>query len=248
MCICGTCLHPLHRTETGKQLTVNRLPITVSFLFCQPMSYLLDLVKSFNENELKQFGLLDLTGKEELVRDAYARYAADKKFDEAKLPAQLQLTQSHFDKINSVLLDKTISRLFGSDYRQILTAILLRGHGGLLLHEIKIIQRRIVKEKDKQRHANFYRAAFDTLIKMFHPSYNSKLVHEYGKKYLEALGKTRTIQHEAYIALFAHYGDMIAEAMSGNEVRHKDHAWDVLEKWRKRLKDAGRSEERRVGK
>ncbi len=36
------------------------------------MSYLADLVKSLNEDELKQFLLLDVKGKEELVRDLYS--------------------------------------------------------------------------------------------------------------------------------------------------------------------------------
>jgi hypothetical protein len=198
------------------------------------MSYLLDFVKSFTEPELNQFRHLDLIGKEESVRDEYLRCVTDKEFDEAKLPAKLKLTPSHFDKINSVLLSKIIDRLYGDDYKKIFNAVLQRGLSGLLLHEIKITQRKILRQTS-ERQADFYRAAFDTLIKMFHPNYNSKLTHDYGKKYLAALGKNKTIQHDAYIALFAHYGDMIAEFMSGNDLKYKKKAWAVLENWRKRL-------------
>jgi hypothetical protein len=199
------------------------------------MSYLLDFVKSFDENELKQFRQLDLIGKEELVRDEYLNSSTDKKFDETKLPAKLKLTPSHFDKINSVLLGKIIFRLYGDDYKKILSSILLRGLSGLLLHEIKIVQRKIEKQNNAEVAAGFYKSVFDSLIKMFHPNYNSKLTHEFGKKYLSALGKNKTVEHETYIALFAHYGDMIAEIMAGNELKYKKQAWAVLEKWQKRL-------------
>ena len=103
------------------------------------MSYLLDFVKSFNEEELKQFRQLDLIGKEELVRDEYAHHPPANKADEAKLAVRLKLTQSHFDKINSVLLSKIIQQLYGDDYKKILSAILLRGLSDLLLHEIKMM-------------------------------------------------------------------------------------------------------------
>ncbi len=205
------------------------------FLHCQCMSYLLDFVKSLDENELNKFRQMDLIGKEELVRDEYLHSATDKKFDETKLPARLKLTSSHFDKINSVLLGKIIFRLFGEDYRKIFSSILLRGLSGLLLHEIKIVQRKVLKVKNAEMQIHFYKSVFDSLIKMFHPNYNSKLTHEYGKKYLDALGKNRTVEQEAYIALFAHYGDMIAEVMAGNELIYKKHAWSVLEKWQKNL-------------
>lgn len=199
------------------------------------MSYLLDLVESFNEEELRQFRQLDLIGKEELLRDEYAGNATGKNFNEEKLAAKYQLTKSHFDKINSVLLRKIISRLFGNDYRKTLNALLLRGKTGLLLHEIKIMQRSVSKHKNKAQATEFYHAAFDTLTRMFHPNYNSKLTHDYGKKYLAALAENKTIEHEAYVALFAHYGDMIAEYVAGNELTYRKRAWSVLEQWEKKL-------------
>jgi hypothetical protein len=40
------------------------------------MSYLFDFFKTFDEEQLAQFKMLDLKGKEELVRDEYVRYAS----------------------------------------------------------------------------------------------------------------------------------------------------------------------------
>ena len=70
---------------------------------------------------------------------------------------------------------------------------------------------------------------------MFHPNYNSKLTHEYGNKYLTALGKKKTIEHEAYVALFAHYGDMTAEYLAGNDLTYQKNALVLLETWRNKL-------------
>jgi hypothetical protein len=42
------------------------------------MSYLFDFFKTFDEEQLAQFKMLDLKGKEELVRDEYVRYASVK--------------------------------------------------------------------------------------------------------------------------------------------------------------------------
>ncbi len=205
------------------------------FLIFIRMSYLLDLVQSFDEKEMQQFRQLDLIGKEELLRDEYAGYAKQKNFNEATLASKLKLTQSHFDKINSVLLSKIIQRLFGDDYRKILIALLVRGKTALLLHQLKIMQRKVLKEKIAGQDVQFYRAAFDSLSRMFHPNYNSKLTHEYGNKYLDALGKQKTIEHEAYVALFAHYGDMIAQNVAGNELQYQKQARQLLETWKKKL-------------
>ena len=43
------------------------------------MSYLLDFIKTFEDKEWALFRNLDLTGKEELVRDVYARNGGTKK-------------------------------------------------------------------------------------------------------------------------------------------------------------------------
>ena len=108
------------------------------------MSYLLDFVRSFSPGELTQFRYLDVIGKEEMVRDIYASDAKDPKFDEAVLPKKLQLSQSHFDKINSILLDKSIAALFGTDDSNTLSTILNKGLSALMLHELKILGRNLL--------------------------------------------------------------------------------------------------------
>lgn len=199
------------------------------------MSYLLDFVKSFDEAELKKFRQLDLIGKEELLRDEYANHAQQKDFNETNLVSKYKLTQSHFDKINSVILDKTITQFYDDDYNKAFSSILLKGLTDLMLHEQKIIERRILKTASPTEKTKFYKAAFENLRGMFHPKYNSKLTHEYGEKYLRSLGKKKTLTDESYVAMLALYGDIISEKFAGNEATYFLVALAVLKKWEKKI-------------
>ncbi|HLP52315.1 MAG TPA: hypothetical protein VK154_15605 [Chitinophagales bacterium] len=202
------------------------------------MSYLLDFVRSLDESELIILKELELTGKEKAIRDAYALHKQDKKFSEAALPAKLALSQSHFDKINSVLLDKTITHFYGDDYKLALQALRLKGLSDLMLHELKITERRILRQKALRLDAEFYRVAFDTMCRMFHPHYNPVLTQLYGKKYLQSLGKACTIADEAYIELIRLQADMIAQSVAGNEEGYRGEAKRRVDAWKKKIEKA----------
>ena len=199
------------------------------------MSYLLDLVRTFSPDEMAQFRHLDVIGKEELVRDTYANHAKGSSFNESKLPQQLQLTTAHLDKINSILLDKAISTLFGNDYNKALSTILNKGLSALMLHELKILEKKVNKQNDPKTELAFYRAAFENLRSMFHPNYNSKLTHQFGNKYLQALGSKKTIADESYGAMFALYGDIVSASYGGMEKTFKPKAIKLLEAWEKKI-------------
>lgn len=203
------------------------------------MSYLFDFIKTFDDKEWQVFRKLDLVGKEELVRDAYARHAKSNSFSEQKLPAALQISQAHFDKINSVLLDKTIHQLYGNDYVVSLRSLHKKGLSQLMLHELKIMERSVLKSRDAHQQTRFYLAAFESLRGMFHPDYNSKLTVLYGKKYLLSLGKKRNIADDAYVALGTHQADMLAQSVAGNEEGYRPAALRVLKTWEKKLHQSG---------
>jgi len=199
------------------------------------MSYLLDFVRTFNEDEWVAFRRLDLLGKEELVRDAYLNCITNKKFDERSLPVQLGLTQSHFDKINSVLLDKTIYQFYGNDYQLALRSILKKGLSQLMLHELKIIERRVLKTCTPKQEVAFYLAAFESLRNMFHPNYDPKLTKAYGEKYLKSLKEERNISQDAYVAFSMHQANMLAQSVASNETGYRPEARRVLDNWHKKL-------------
>ena len=59
------------------------------------MSYLLDLVKAFTENEKQAFRHMDLIGKEEIVRDFYLQNAHNPRFDESAMTQKLAISPQH---------------------------------------------------------------------------------------------------------------------------------------------------------
>lgn len=200
------------------------------------MSYLLDFVKTFDPAEMKLFRQIDVVGKEEVIRDAYANHASHKNFNEQLLPKQFDLSVAHFDKINSVLLGKAIQKFYGNSYTQCLTALLKRGLAKLMLHELKIMERSAVKTQSET--LSFYAAAFEALCSMFHPNYNEKEAQAYGKKYLQALGNKATIADETYVAMRIHQGTMVAQAVAGNEETYRATARAVLQQWGLKLKNS----------
>lgn len=197
------------------------------------MSYLLDFVKTFDNAEKKLFRHIDVIGKEEWIRDAYANRALQKNFNEQSLPKEFDLSVAHFDKINSLLLDKAIIQLYGNDYSKCLTALVKRGLTKLMLHELKIMERRVVQSKTQALF--FYEAAFEAVCSMFHPNYDEKQAHAYGKKYLQALGGKANIADETKVAMRIHQSTMVAQAVAGNEETYRASAKAVLNKWEKKL-------------
>src|SRR5581483_9999811 len=195
------------------------------------MGYLLDFVKTFTDDELKQFRRLDLIGHEEILRDYYARNLREKNFNESGLAIKFGLSQSHFDKLNSVLLDKTIQAFYGHDYGEALFFILHKGLSDLVFHELRILERKVLKRSSAAEELKFYKAAFDVLRSMYHPNYNSKLTHSYGQKYLKALGRKKTITDEVYVAMISLYGDMVSADYSGTAKTFKSTAEKQLKKW-----------------
>ncbi|MFN8288144.1 MAG: hypothetical protein U0V74_15415 [Chitinophagales bacterium] len=201
------------------------------------MSYLLEFVQSFTEEEARLFRQLDLSGNYEVIRDLYANQVAEKNFKEAALPAKLGLTQSHFDKITSVVLNRALQHIYGDKLQTTLQALMHKGMSALMLHKLKISEREILKDAGKQQLIDFYKAAFENVCNMFHPHYDPKLARSYGNKYLQALGKLKSIADEFFVAMKIHCSDMLANSVAGNEYGFNTHAWGTLKKWEQRLKE-----------
>lgn len=199
------------------------------------MSYLSDLIKTLREEELQQFRLLDVIGKEELVRDTYIAFARTKLFKEEKLPEKLGLSQSHFDQINSVLLAKTIQKLWGNDFSKIFFNIQNKGLINLLFHQLKIYEKQLLKSGNFEQITVFYKSAFDILRAMYHPGYSSKLTQEFGKKYLQSLGEKKRLEDDVYIRMLTWCGDITEARAKASEKELLPKAEKELSRWRKKV-------------
>ncbi len=153
------------------------------------MSYLLDLVKSLDEKELKKFRELAVTGKEETVRNEYVLFAADKESEESLLHIKLKLSKSHFDKINSVLLDKALLHIAGCEREDQFEFLLGKQLEDLILHELRLNERRLKRQKDKSALKEFYYDAFRLTTRFNYNNFPEKEMGYYCRSYLSLLNK-----------------------------------------------------------
>ena len=195
------------------------------------MSYLLDFYITCTDEEKNIFYFLDLKGKEELIRDEFYKNALSSNFNENNLPKNYQLSQLHFDKIVSVLLTKLLKAIYNDSIEKMYASILQKGLTNLLIHLIKIHERKLKLINNNDEKAEFYRIVFETYCSMFHPLYNSKLTHQYGKKYLDLLGQNRTFDNLIYVNFQMHYADMLAQYFAGNEDKYRNKAFQFFNKW-----------------
>ncbi len=164
------------------------------------MGYLLDLVKSLNNDELKRFIAIELSGKEAAVRDAYAATAGLSDFNEALLPVKLSLSQSHFDKITSVLLDKTLQLFAPGGLESKMDFCVEKHLTPLLVHELKLTEKRLKKNGTKQEQLHFYRTAFLTYSRFSYNVFDEKMLRYYAYAYTGLLGKNEGNEKYSYLA------------------------------------------------
>lgn len=199
------------------------------------MSYLLDYINTFSDEEKTIFLKLDLKGKEELIRDEYIRNAKSVKFIEQDLPKKFQLTQVHFDKIISIILSKLLKANYHDELEKMFTSLHKKGLSNLLLHEIKINERKLASSKNQPEKIAFYKIVFGVYSAMFHPTYNSKLTHKYGAKYLEVLEDKASIEDIVYVTFQIHYADMLSQYFAGNEDKYRKKAFQLFDKWEAKI-------------
>ena len=69
------------------------------------MSFLLDLLRALNKEEVQKMLLMPVKGREEEVLQKTLNYRNVSSEVDSEIQQQLGLSKSHFDKINSVLLE-----------------------------------------------------------------------------------------------------------------------------------------------
>lgn len=97
---------------------------------------------------------------------------------------KLDISKTHLYKINSVLLNKCFTTLFGENLFSRLEFLRMHGMIVLLRSEIKTAETAIVPELNDTEKENFYLQTFRLFIDLPYKFFDKKLVEQYGKKYL----------------------------------------------------------------
>lgn len=200
------------------------------------MSYLLDFIKSLNEAELKEFRQLDLIGKEDLVRNEYANYFNEKTFDESDLHGKIGLSKSHFDKVNSLLLDKALVYFAGSELSNKLQFLFSKQLVEFILHKLKLLEKQFKKQNDKEVLKYFYKQAFLCTIRFNFNCFPVKEIEYYCVCYIRLLSNKEAA--EKYKSL-AKQQDVLIHYYSSrkNGAEKVKKSFEKLLQWEIEIKD-----------
>lgn len=203
------------------------------------MSYISDFILSLSEEEIPRIRSLRLIGKEEEVMDELIFLRNSKNYDLERILQKLNLTKNHFDKISSVLLDKVLVLFFKSEYEKLFSALHHKGLTKLLIHELTIVEKKILKLRDNLEAIKFYKVAFDSSCKIYYPNFSRRLSKKFGDKYLQSKGDNITLEDRVYIDLSIHVSFMISQCFAGNEDVYRKKAKAFFDKWQKQLNNGG---------
>lgn len=147
---------------------------------------LVNLLQVLEPAELERLHQLPLKGKEALVMD-YCLANRDKKvFSLPRAVKSLQISNTHLYKLNSVLFDKVLAHLFGSNPLQHLTEMATRLRlVPVVRHVMKITERNIRKSGSKQDLFDFYELCFRIEAGHFASDFDEKLLRYYEKECLK---------------------------------------------------------------
>lgn len=153
------------------------------------MNYLSELISTLSPDELNKLAKLNLAGRElQVFETVIAAHKQPLKTSSRPLAID-EISSTHFDKLSSKLTDKLLTMLAGEKFADRATFILQKGLSRMLLHELKIAQRKINSSKNNKEKKEFYITAFETMRRLSFDVLDLKLLRQYAnhlKPYLKA--------------------------------------------------------------
>lgn len=198
------------------------------------MSLLSDFLRTLKEDEIASLKKIQFTDREHDAFTKTVQFVARKNFEDAALQQELKMSKAHFDKMNSVLLDKVYSFHTGNEDNKVLYMLWEKGLYGHLFHEARMRERRYLKAGAKQKLSVFYRLVFGITLRL--PITENKVVRgdEYARKYLNSLSKPS--QEETYeIQIMQLWNTIFYESARGNMKKYEPVILSTLKSWDKKL-------------
>jgi hypothetical protein len=154
------------------------------------MSWLPIFLNALTENEFDAAKKMRLIGKEKQVFQYLLSFRKKELPSKQKIYAALDISETHYYKINSVLLSK-LYVLFapGNDIFSLLLFLRNKGLFNLFKHELLGQEKQLQKKPSGPENNSFYLKSFHLLIDLPYKYYDEKLTGIFGKRYLETLDK-----------------------------------------------------------
>lgn len=182
------------------------------------MSQLHSLFKTLNEREINLIRSQRLIGKEKEVFDYIIDHTAISLPDTDTVLQELDITDSHFYKIHSVLVRKCYEWLVPEQGMELLLFLKRKNLFNLLRHEILTQEKKLKTEKNKKSRETFYLKCFHLLIDFPYKFYDDKLTDLFGEKYLKAKEKA-TESDTLYIKFHKLFSEINRNAARKNPLK-----------------------------
>ncbi|MDB5283690.1 MAG: hypothetical protein JWO06_2765 [Bacteroidota bacterium] len=201
------------------------------------MSFLLDLIKTLTEDELKKLNSMPVKGREEEVLHKTLKYRKEKTDVDvdARIQKELSLTKSHYDKINSVLLRKCYEHFTDGSSEQVLNLIFEKRLMALQVHELKIREKNLLKNGTRQQLNDFYWAYLLKVRSQSVNGFDKKWIISMAHKYLATLPKA-TLEDEAEVMLMCESTFVFYHAVIGEGPGYEPVFLKLIADWEKKLK------------
>lgn len=176
------------------------------------MSWLHSLLGTLNESELSELTKLRLIGKEKVLFDALLVDIQNPAPEPPEICRQLGISETHYYKINSILIDKIFNHFVPDNPFHLLDWLKKKELYALLKNEIKA--------QVKQEQSNdYYLNTFRLLIDLPYKYYDANLSAEIGKRYI-ASQKVSSDSDKMYVRFHLLFADCNRFAASKNPLKH----------------------------
>jgi hypothetical protein len=191
-------------------------------------------LQTLTEKELAELDNLRLIGKEKLVFDYTKRFRDKELPDIPEVAEALKLTESHYYKINSILLRKAYTTLVPQQGTELLQFLKRKNLFNLLRHEILFQDKKLIAKLSATEQEKFFLICFHYLIDLPYKYYDKKLIGAFGRKYIDSR-KDGSESDELYIKFHTLFADLNRLAAKKNPGKFLHVTPEELLKYEKEL-------------
>lgn len=178
------------------------------------MSQLHSLIRTLNEAEIASLKSIRLIGKEKEVFDYVLKFKNSELPELTSILNDLAITDTHYYKINSILLRKAYQTIVPNQGNELLLYLKQKNLFTLLRHEL------LTQEKKTTKALNdaFYLQGFHYLIDFPYKFYDKKLTEIFGKKYLAHKNKS-DLSDQLYVKYHLLFSEINRTAARKNPIK-----------------------------
>lgn len=146
------------------------------------MNKVSDVISTLNADEVKKLSAVKWSPREKQLYYSILHAVGSPKKLEAVTAEALGITNSHFDKLSSVITEKIYNTLTSGRFDDVAGFLLSKGLLEVLLHEMGLYERRLKSEKDPKVLKAFYLSGFEKLRRTSFDILDLKLLRYYASK------------------------------------------------------------------